>query len=187
MGLPSLMPRPPRIEVPGGIFHVYARGSRQQEIYRARSDRVTYLRFLALTVEQHRWHLLAYCLMGNHVHLLIETPEANLANGMKSLHGRYAQWMNQRYGTKGALFESRYGSVLIESDAQLWMAIRYIARNPLEAGMCAHAEDYEWSSFGSVSRLMPSQPISVDRLLSYLSVAGGDAVHNYRELVAADF
>jgi len=181
------MPRPPRIEVPGGVFHVYARGSRQQAIYRTRGDRVTYLHFLAGTVERFRWHCLAYCLMGNHVHLLIETPDANLGKGMQSLHGRYAQRMNQRYGTKGALFESRYGCVAMENDAQLWMAIRYIARNPVEAGLCALAEEYEWSSFASVTRLMPSPLLSVDRLHSYLSVAGGDALQNYRELVAADF
>ena len=181
------MPRPPRIEIPGGIFHVYARGSRQQEIYRSRSDRVTYLHFLALTIERYRWHCLAYCLMGNHVHLLIETPDANLGKGMQALHGRYAQRMNQRYGTKGALFESRYGCVLMENDAQLWMAIRYIARNPVEAGLCPRAEEYEWSSYGSVARLLPAQVVSVDRLLAYLAIAGGDAVENYRDLVVADF
>ena len=88
--------------------------------------------------------------MGNHVHLLVETPDANLEKGMQSLHGGYAQRMNQRHGTKGALFESRYGCVVMENDAQLWMAIRYIALNPVEAGLCTHAEDYEWSSYGHV-------------------------------------
>jgi REP-associated tyrosine transposase len=125
--------------------------------------------------------------MGNHVHLLIETPDANLGKGMQSLHGRYAQRMNQRHGTKGALFESRYGSVIMENDAQLWMAIRYIARNPVEAGLCALAEQYEWSSFAAVTRLKPPRLLSVDRLLSYLAIAGGDAMETYRDLVAADF
>jgi REP-associated tyrosine transposase len=179
--------RPPRIEVPGAIFHVYARGSRQQAIYRTRDDRRTYLRFLARAVARYRWHCLAYCLMGNHVHLLIETPDANLGKGMQSLHGGYAQRMNQRYGTKGALFESRYGCVRIENDAQLWMAIRYIARNPVEAGLCARAEKYEWSSYGAVLRGNPPLFLSYDRLLSCLSASGGDALDTYCDLVTADF
>ena len=182
-----LVARAPRIEVPGAISHVYARGSRQEAIYRTREDRLTYLRFLARTIERHRWHCLAYCLMGNHVHLLIETPDANLGKGMQSLHGGYAQRVNQHYGTKGALFESRYGCVRMENDAQLWMAIRYIALNPVEARLCAHAEKYEWSSYGAVVRRNPPPFLSLRRLLSCLGAAGGDAVENYRDLVEGDF
>jgi REP element-mobilizing transposase RayT len=179
--------RAPRIEVPGAIFHVYARGSRQQAIYRTHDDRRTYLRFLAQAVARHRWHCLTYCLMGNHVHLLIETPDANLGKGMQGLHGGYARLVNQRYGTKGALFESRYGCVRMENDAQLWMAIRYIARNPVEAGLSARAEKYEWSSYGAVVRRNPPPFLSYDRLLSCLSAGGGDALANYRDLVVAAF
>ena len=166
---------------------MYARGSRQQPIYRTRADRVTYLGFLAQTVERYRWHCLAYCLMGNHVHLLVETPDPNLGKGMKSLHGRYAQRINLRHGTKGALFESRYGCVLMENDAQLWMTIRYIALNPVEAGLSTHAAEYEWSSYGSLIGLKPPAFIDAERLLGYLSATGGDPLENYRDLVTADF
>ena len=181
------MARAPRIEIPGGIFHVYARGSRQQPIFRGHADRVTYLDFLRCTIDRYRWHCLAFCLMGNHVHLLLETPEPNLGRGMQSLHGRYAQRINQRHGTKGALFESRYGAVVMENDAQLWMAIRYIALNPVAAGLCAHADEYEWSSYGLVVDRRPPRFLSVRRLLSYLGAAGGDGLQTYRDLVAADF
>ena len=156
-------------------------------VYRSRADRLTYLTFFERTTEGYRWNCLAYCLMGNHVHLLVETPDANLGKGMQSLHGRYAQRMNQRYGTKGAFFESRYGCVVMENDAQLWMAIRYIALNPVAAGICAQAEDYEWSSYGRVVGLTPPPFLSTERLLAYLSAAGGDPLQNYRNLVAADF
>jgi REP element-mobilizing transposase RayT len=182
-----LLPRSPRVEIPGGVFHVYARGSRQQAIYRTRSDRLTYLGFLSRTIDRYRWDCLAYCLMGNHVHLLVETPEANLGKGMQSLHGRYAQRINQRYGTKGALFESRYGCVVVENDVQLWMVIRYIALNPVEAGLCVRAEDYEWSSYGPVLASLPPRFLNSPRLLSYLSASGGNPLENYRNLVAADF
>ena len=166
---------------------MYARGSRQQAIYRTHDDRQTYLRLLARAVARHRWNCLAYCLMGNHLHLLIETPEANLGKGMQSLHGGYARLVNQRYGAKGALFESRYGCVRMENDAQLWMTIRYIARNPVEAGLSPRAENYEWSSYGAVVRRKAPPFLSLARLLSCLSIGGGDALENYRGLVTADF
>jgi REP element-mobilizing transposase RayT len=140
-----------------------------------------------MAVQRYGWHCLAYCLMGNHVHLLIETPDANLGKGMQALHGRYAQCMNQRHGTRGAFFESRYGCVVMENDAQLWMAIRYIARNPVEARVCADPQDYQWSSYGRV--LGGTAPAFMDarRLLSFLRAAGGDPIQNYRDLVTADF
>ena len=125
--------------------------------------------------------------MGNHLHLLVETPEANLAKGMHRLHGGYARWFNERYGMKGALFESRYGCVAMENDAQLWMATRYIARNPVEAGLCARAETYEWSSYAAVIQQTAPRWLATSRLLAYMSVAGGDPIRNYRELVTADF
>jgi REP element-mobilizing transposase RayT len=181
------VPRPPRTEIPGGVFHVYARGSRQAPIYRQRADWLTYLGFLARTTERFRWHCLAYCLMGNHLHLLVETPDANLGKGMQSLHSRFAQRINRRYGTKGHLFESRYGCVVVQNDAQLWMVIRYIARNPVDGGLCKRAEDYEWSSYGWVVDRAPPAWLSTDRLLACLSAAGGDPMENYRQLVAADF
>jgi hypothetical protein len=125
--------------------------------------------------------------MGNHVHLLVETPDPNLGKGMQSLHSRYAQRMNQCYGTRGAFFESRYGCVLMENDAQLWMTIRYLALNPVRAGLSLKAEDYEWSSYGCVIARRPHAFIDAPRLLSYLSAPGGDPLENYRGLVRADF
>ena len=166
---------------------MYARGSRQQTIYRTAADRVTYLAFLERTARRYRWNVLAYCLMGNHVHLLLETPDGNLGRGMQWLHGAYAQRMNQRHGTKGALFESRYGSVMMENDAQLWMTIRYIARNPVEANLCVRAEDYEWSSYGLVVGCMPPTFLSTERLLRVLGAASGDPLRVYRDLVHGDF
>ncbi len=128
---------------------MYARGSRQQPIYRTRADRITYLGFLAQTVERYRWHCLAYCLMGNHVHLLVETPDPNLGKGMTKSPWPICTADQSAPWNEGALFESRYGCVLMENDAQLWMTIRYLARNPVEAGLSAHAAEYEWSSYGS--------------------------------------
>lgn len=98
---------------------MFARGNRKQAIFRDDRDRRDYLGLLALEIRRTRWRCLSYCLMGNHVHLLVETPEANLAVGMQRLQGDYARTFNQRYKTVGHLFQGRYGSVRIRSDRQL--------------------------------------------------------------------
>jgi REP element-mobilizing transposase RayT len=131
------MARKPREDVADGISHVFARGNDRRVIYRDDSDRQTYLRLLARAVTQFRWGVLAYCLMPNHVHLLIETPLANLGAGMRWLHGLYAREFNDRHGRSGHVFQGRYGSVRVKSDEQLWGVAAYIAMNPVEAA--AHA------------------------------------------------
>jgi putative transposase len=114
------VPRPHREEVEDGIFHVYARGNAKQAVYLDDADRVTYLRLLDMAIRKRSWRCLAYCLMENHVHLLLETPNANLAAGMQWLHGLYARTFNERHGRVGHLFQGRYGAVRVRSDAQLW-------------------------------------------------------------------
>ena len=95
------------------------------------ADRWRYIKLLRKTVERTSWMCLSYCLMGNHVHLLIETREPNLGAGMHRLHGAYAQWFNRRHGFVGHVFQNRYESVTIENDPQLWVTAAYIARNPV--------------------------------------------------------
>src|SRR5215207_1121344 len=104
------MPRKPREDVPGAVHHVTARGNRKQEIFLDADDRATYLFLLGEVVMLRRWLCLAYCLMDNHVHLLIETPEGGLGRGMQTLHGLYAETFNKRHGRSGHLFQGRYGS-----------------------------------------------------------------------------
>src|SRR4051812_46440390 len=128
------MARKPRQEIENGIHHVFARGNDRQTIYRDDQDRLVYLSLLRLTVAGARWHCLAYCLMDNHLHLLIQTPEANLGKGMQHLHGRYARTFNDRYGRSGHLFQGRFGSEHVKDERQMWVTARYIARNPVEAG-----------------------------------------------------
>jgi REP element-mobilizing transposase RayT len=86
------MARPPRIEVVGGVYHVVARGNERRAVFRSDRDRERFLELLDQVVERYRWRVLCYCLMGNHYHLLVATPEANLARGMRQLNGVYAQW-----------------------------------------------------------------------------------------------
>jgi putative transposase len=177
------MPRRPREEVEGAVHHVYARAVRRRKLFRDDIDRRAYLRLLAKVTRQQGWLCLGYCLMGNHMHLLIETPRANLGTGIQWLHGRYAEHFNRRHGTEGHVFQRRYDAVRMLSDAQLWVVARYIARNPVEAGLCREAAEWPWSSHASV--LGGSSPpwLARERLLEFLSSAAGDPRERYVELV----
>src|SRR3712207_2241831 len=112
------MARKHRLNV-AGTHHVYARGNEGRVIFRDDADRSAYLRLLGAVVVRRRWSCLAYCLMDNHVHLLVEIPEPDLAEGMRQLHGDYARGFNDRHARSGHLFQGRYGSKLVTSDEQL--------------------------------------------------------------------
>ena len=169
-----------------GIFHVFARGNRRQQIYLDDADRRRYLRMLGSVVTQYHWRCLAYCLMENHVHLLLETPQANLAVGMQWLHGLYAQTFNERHGRSGHLFQGRYGSVRVKTDAQLWQLVRYLAINPVKAGLCERPGEWRWSSNGAVARSGAPRWLDHPRLLRYFAAAGGDPAERYDAMVAGN-
>jgi REP element-mobilizing transposase RayT len=104
------MPRAPRDNFEGGIYHVFARGVVKQPIFRDDLDRRAYLHLLGTAVERFGWRCLGYCLMGNHIHLVIETPRPNLSAGMQWLHGTYADEFNKRHDRSGCLFQGRFGA-----------------------------------------------------------------------------
>ena len=147
---PLFMPRPPREEVEGGVFHVFARGNNRDLIYLDEEDYARYSAVLGAVARQHDWRLLAFCLMPNHVHLLVETPKPNLGDGMQRLHGVYAREFNRRHTRCGHLFQGRYGAVRVTTDEQLWMVARYIATNPVAAGLCSGPAQWAWSSHAAV-------------------------------------
>jgi REP element-mobilizing transposase RayT len=141
-----------------------------------------YLRMLGQIVTRYRWRCLAYCLMPNHVHLLLETPEPNLPQGMQALHGDYAVSFNRRNAESGHVFQGRYGATLVTTDEQLRLLVRYVARNPVEAGLAAMPHDWRWSSDHAL-RTAPPAWLDVARTLSYLDVLGGDPHATYEALV----
>jgi putative transposase len=138
--------RKPRAEVPNSTYHVFSRGNNRQPIFVDDTDRLLYMRLLGSVVRIMDWSCLAYCLMSNHVHLLIETRAANLGEGMKRLQGQYTQAFNRRHHRSGHLFQGRYETRRIESDRQLAATARYIDANPVEAELCATPESWPWSS-----------------------------------------
>jgi putative transposase len=119
-------------------------------------DRSAWLRLLAAIAERCKWQLEAWTLMTNHFHLLVETKEPNLGDGMRFLNGRYARGFNRRYGRINHLFGDRYGSNEVADDAQLLTAIRYIYLNAPVAGLCNQPEDWSWCSYAATIGLAPA-------------------------------
>src|SRR5688500_14000155 len=140
------MSRRQREEMAGGVFHVTARGNNRELLFFDDEDNERYLKLLEWVVGLTGWHCLAYCLMPNHIHLMIETPEPNLGRGMQRLHGTYATKLNARHGRVGHVFQGRYDAVRVKDDPQFWMASRYVALNPVKAGLCSRPEDWRWAS-----------------------------------------
>lgn len=143
------MARPLRLEFAGALYHVTARGNRKEMIFRDDEDRARFLALLAREVAQQRWRLYAYCLMGNHYHLLMETPEANLGRGMRRLNGVYTQAFNRRHELVGHVLQGRYKAILVDKDAYLRELCRYVVLNPARAGLCASAAQWPWSSYAA--------------------------------------
>jgi putative transposase len=140
------MGRDPRPLVPDGIYHVMARGNDRKSIFDSPEDYRGFLGRLDTVVARRQWCCYAYCLMGNHFHLVLRTPLANVSDGMRDLLGGFARARNERSAKSGHVFGSRYRSVLIESDPQLISTILYVLNNPVRAGLSATPTQWLWSS-----------------------------------------
>ena len=141
------MSRPLRIEFPGAWYHVVNRGRRSEDIF---SDKEDYSRFIDLLIEiSEIWNanIAANCLMSNHYHVLLQTPDGNISRCMRHLNGLYTQRYNRIHGFDGQLFRGRYKSILVSNDSHLLQLVRYIHKNPVKAGMVKEMPDYEWSSY----------------------------------------
>jgi putative transposase len=176
--------RPLRIQFPGALYHVTARGNGRQAIYRDEDDCNGFLGILARAVSRFAWLCHAFSLMGNHYHLLVETPRPNLAQGMRDLNGTYAQDFNNRHGQVGHLFQGRYGAILVQKESHLLELSRYIVRNPVRAGLCAHPADWPWTSYLATAGLHPRPAfLTTDWLLGQLGDERTTAQNGYRAFV----
>jgi putative transposase len=177
------MPRPPRVILPGGIYHVTSRGNRREPIFFADGDRVLFLEILRQVITRHTWQLFAYCLMHNHYHLVVQVPDADLSVGMRTLNGSYAQWFNKVHGLVGHLFQARYHAVQVESDWHLLHLSRYLALNPVRAGLCRSAADWPWGSYESIVSSKSSPLISPARTLRHFGTNHTIARSAFRDFV----
>jgi len=152
------------------ICHVGTRGDRHEPVYVDDQDRWEFLGLLTSVTFEAEWRVLAYCFLGNHYHLMLEVPHGNLAWGMHRLNSIFASRFNKRHGYVGShLFQKRYFSKLIENHRYLLVAHAYIALNPVEAGLCRHAETWSWSSTGALlGHRAPATVLSADRALELI-------------------
>ena len=175
------MGRPPRVFGPGLLYHVVARGNRRDAVFLDHSDYEAYLHRLALYRARYAVTLHAYCLMPNHVHLVLGTAEAPLDRLMQCLQQSYTQHFNRRHGLVGHVFQGRYKALLCETDEYLLTLVRYVHQNPVRAGLAARAEDYPYS--GHRAYLDGVATALVDPGF-VLSLGGGP--RGYLRLIASD-
>ena len=135
-----------------------SRGDRREAIYEDEEDRERFLALLGNVASDFNWVCHAWCLMGNHYHLVIETPDGNLSKGMRQLNGVYTQYSNRRHRRVGHLFQGRYKAILVDGDSYLLELGRYVVLNPVRAGMVKEPGEWPWSSYLAMVGKQPSPP-----------------------------
>jgi len=178
------MARPLRLEFPGAIYHITSRGDRQEAIYEGDADRQQWLEILSRVCERYNWSIHAYCLMGNHYHILLETADGNLSKGMRQLNGVYTQYFNRQHNRVGHVYQGRYKAILVEKDSYLLELSRYVVLNPVRAGMIKNMDEWHWSSYlVTIGKLPTPDWLEVDWLLSQFSLQRNRARSRYIDFV----
>lgn len=152
------MPRRARIQAAGAAYHVTANGVARSALFRDDLDRQRFLKLLAAVVARFEWTCHAYCLMTTHYHLLVQTPVPNLSAGMQQLNSCYVQEFNRRHREEGARLKRRFADVLVKSESHALEVFRYIAMNPVRAGICRRPEQWKWSSYAAHIGKAPRPP-----------------------------
>lgn len=174
------MTRPLRLEFHGALYHLTSRGDRQELIFLNDADRKLFLNLLGKEIKQQGWICYAYCLMGNHYHLLMETPEPNLVRGMRRLNGIYTQAFNRRHKRVGHVFQGRYKAILVDKESYLLELCRYVVLNPVRAKLVQRPAAWPWSSYRfTAGAVKPPQWLAAEKVVGFFS---GRAA--YRRFVA---
>lgn len=180
------MTRPLRIEFPGALYHVTARGDRRKLIFIDEADRQIWLDVLSLVCKRFNFVIYAYCQMGNHYHIMLETVEGNLAQGMRQLNSLYSQEFNRRHKLVGHVLQGRYKSILVQKESYLLQLSRYVVLNPVRAGLVAMPGDWPWSSYNAtMGRCLAPDWQSVDWLLSQFGDVPDPAREHYQAFLLA--
>ncbi len=180
------MARPLRIEFAGAVYHVTSRGDRREDIFFTDADRKAWLAQLKQVCVRFNWRCHAWCQMTNHYHLIIETAEPNLAQGMRQLNGVYTQYINRAHSRVGHVFQGRYKAILVDKDSHLLELARYVVLNPLRAGMTQDIADWPWSSYTAMIGATSSPDwLQTDWILGQLSPQRDKAREKYIDFVRA--
>jgi REP element-mobilizing transposase RayT len=174
------MSRPIRLEFSGALFHVTSRGDGREAIVLSDDDRAMWLQILGEVCERFSWVCHAWCLMTNHYHLLIETPEGNLSAGMRQLNGVYTQRFNHAHHRVGHVFQGRFKAILVERESYLLELARYIVLNPVRAHMVEDVDQWRWSSYAATVGTEPAPAwLEVKGLLVAFSARRRQAIERY--------
>jgi len=178
------MARPLRIEFDGALYHVTSRGNERKPIFRDDTDRELFLNTLFQVTQRFHWLCHAYCLMDNHYHLVIETPDGNLSKGMRQLNGVYTQAFNRLHRRVGHLLQGRFKGILVQKDSHFLEVCRYVVLNPVRAKAVKHPREWTWSSYRATAGQSPiPRCLTVDEILSHFGRRRGHAQEKYREHV----
>jgi REP element-mobilizing transposase RayT len=177
------MARQWRIEYPGAFYHILSRGNERQEIFRSDDDREMFIDLIGEFSDRFQIDMIAYVLMGNHYHLLIKTPNGNLAKSMQWLGTAYTRKFNNRHGRNGHLFQGRYKSILVENESYLLRLSCYIHRNPLRAGIVNRLANYPWSSYLSYGYARKTPEWLKTELILNVMPRESDPHQRYRSMV----
>lgn len=178
-----MMGRPLRIEFPGAFYHVTSRGNGQKDIFKSEADREKFLAYLGSAAERYGAVFHAWCLMTNHYHLMIETPEGNLSRIMKHINNSYTNYFNIKRKRAGHLLQGRYKAILIEADAYAAELSRYIHLNPVKAKMVPSPEEYKWSSYRFYAEGNGPSWLSTGFVLGYFGTEQNEQRRSYRTYV----
>lgn len=180
------MARRKRVWEQDGIYHVYSRGSNRQAIFLNEGDYLEFEMLFGQTVDAHHVGCLSWSLMPNHWHALLRSPEGGLSGFVQQLNHRYALRFNKRWGRTAHLFANRFGAVVQATEEQFLTTLRYLARNPVEAGLCATVFDARWSSVPPTAGLRPAPGyLRVGEVLALFAGTGDERRRRYADFVSA--
>lgn len=175
------MARPLRIEFPGALYHITSRGNAGGNIFLSDKDRKLFFSVFAEVAERYNWKCYAYCLMGNHYHLLVETPKPNLSFGMRQLNGVYTQSFNRIHNRSGHLFQGRFKAFVVDKQNYLLSLSAYIVLNPVRAGIVGKAGDWPWSSYNaSIGLAEPPKWLDTSFLIEQFGDLSKSAINKYQ-------
>lgn len=177
------MARKPRIHYPAAIYHVILRGNDRQDIFLDDQDRYRFYLYLQEGVERFRHRIHAFCLMSNHVHLVVQVDDLPLSRIMQNLSFRYTRWINWRHDRCGHLFQGRYKAVLVDGDSYLLELVRYVHLNPVRARMVASPEEYQWTGHNAYCEKEMIPWLCSEMALGMLSQKRNEASRAYSAFV----
>lgn len=178
------MARPLRIEYPGAWYHVMNRGANRNRVFSKVDDYELFINVLKEACGLFNVYISAYCLMSNHYHIVVHTPEGNLSRFMRHVNGVYTQRFNSKYKRDGTLFRGRYKAILIQADEYLTHVVKYVHQNPLKAKMTNDLNNYKWSSHQFYLKgKSDSGWLDINNLLAYFSSKKKESIIMYKEFM----